>query len=112
MNDMGRIDPMYQFSLDAYIELFSNSIDKSLKHPRLEERIQNLNDYHTFAVYQYTCRGLFERHKLLFSFQMCAKILEAAGKLNLDEYNFFLRGGIVSAWDESFPHQGLPLFQY
>ena len=96
MNDMGRIDPMYQFSLDAYIELFSNSIDKSLKHPRLEERIQYLNDFHTFAVYQYTCRGLFERHKLLFSFQMCAKILEAGGKLNLDEYNFFLRGGIVS----------------
>jgi len=27
---------------------------------------------------------------------MCAKILEAAGKLNVDEYNFFLRGGIVS----------------
>lgn len=96
MNDMGRIDPMYQFSLDAYIELFSNSIDKSLKHPRLEERIQYLNDFHTYAVYQYTCRGLFERHKLLFSFQMCAKILEASGKLNLDEYNFFLRGGIVS----------------
>ena len=95
MNDMGRIDPMYQFSLDAYIELFSNSIEKSLKHPRLEERINYLNDYHTFAVYQYTCRGLFERHKLLFSFQMCAKILEAATKLNLDEYNFFLRGGIV-----------------
>lgn len=95
MNDMGRIDPMYQFSLDSYIELFSNSIDKSLKHPRLEERIQYLNDYHTYAVYQYTCRGLFEKHKLLFSFQMCAKILEASGKLNLDEYNFFLRGGVV-----------------
>lgn len=87
---------MYQFSLDSYIMLFSTSIDKSLKHPRLEERIQYLNDYHTFAVYQYTCRGLFERHKLLFSFQMCAKILEAGAKLNLDEYNFFLRGGVVS----------------
>lgn len=96
MNYMGRIDPMYQFSLDAYTELFSNSIDKSLKHPRLEERINYLNEYHTYAVYQYTCRGLFERHKLLFSFQMCAKIMEAAQKLNLDEYNFFLRGGVVS----------------
>lgn len=53
MNDMGRIDPMYQFSLDSYIELFSNSIDKSLRHPKLEERLQYLNDYHTFAVYQY-----------------------------------------------------------
>jgi hypothetical protein len=26
---------------------------------------------------------------------MCAKILEAAGKLNMDEYQFFLRGGVV-----------------
>ena len=49
----------------------------------------------TFLL-RYTCRGLFERHKLLFSFQMCSKILEAAGKLNMDEYNFFLRGGVVS----------------
>lgn len=45
--------------------------------------------------FRYTCRGLFERHKLLFSFQICTKILESAGKLNMDEYNFFLRGGIV-----------------
>jgi len=27
---------------------------------------------------------------------MCTKILEHAGKLNMDEYNFFLRGGVVS----------------
>jgi dynein heavy chain, axonemal len=26
---------------------------------------------------------------------MCVKILEAAGKLNVDEYQFFLKGGIV-----------------
>jgi dynein heavy chain len=95
LNDMGRIDPMYQFSLDAYIELFNMSIDKSQKSAKLEERIKSLNDHHTYAVYRFTCRGLFERHKLLFSFQMCAKILEAASKLNMEEYNFFLRGGIV-----------------
>ncbi|XP_072544049.1 dynein axonemal heavy chain 2 [Salminus brasiliensis] len=95
LNDMGRIDPMYQFSLDAYIDLFNLSIEKSQRSHKLEERIINLNDYHTYAVYRYTCRGLFERHKLLFSFHMCAKILEAAGKLNMDEYSFFLRGGLV-----------------
>ncbi|XP_039997326.1 dynein heavy chain 2, axonemal [Xiphias gladius] len=95
LNDMGRIDPMYQFSLDAYINLFNLSIEKSKRSHRLEERITNLNDYHTYAVYRYTCRGLFEVHKLLFSFQMCVKILEVAGKLNMDEYNFFLRGGLV-----------------
>ncbi|MCI4377271.1 hypothetical protein PGIGA_G00201730 [Pangasianodon gigas] len=95
LNDMGRIDPMYQFSLDAYIDLFNLSIEKSHRSQKLEERIAQLNDYHTYAVYRYTCRGLFECHKLLFSFHMCAKILEVAGKLNMDEYSFFLRGGLV-----------------
>nr|VZI11206.1 unnamed protein product [Spirometra erinaceieuropaei] len=95
LNDLGSVDPMYQFALDAYIDLFNLSIDKSQRSPRLEDRIANLNDYHTYAVYRYTCRGLFEKHKLLFSFQICIKILEAMGKLNNDEYMFFLRGGIV-----------------
>ncbi|XP_011850123.1 PREDICTED: dynein heavy chain 2, axonemal [Mandrillus leucophaeus] len=95
LNDMGCIDPMYQFSLDAYISLFILSIDKSHRSNKLEDRIDYLNDYHTYAVYRYTCRTLFERHKLLFSFHMCAKILETSGKLNMDEYNFFLRGGVV-----------------
>ena len=48
-----------------------------------------------FPPSRYTCRGLFEHHKLLFAFHMCAKILEMANKINMDEYNFFLRGGVV-----------------
>ena len=62
-----------------------------------EFTLQNLRICFLFLFFRFTCRGLFERHKLLFSFQMCAKILEAAGKLNMDEYNFFLRGGVVSS---------------
>lgn len=42
-----------------------------------------------------TCRGLFEQHKLLFSFHMCVKILDAQGKIIPGEYAFLLRGGIV-----------------
>lgn len=81
---MGRIDPMYQFSLDSYLVLFSNSIDKSPKSQVLEDRITFLNDYHTYAVYKNTCRGLFEMHKLLFSFYMCIKILDNMGKVSTD----------------------------
>jgi len=52
LNDMGAIDPMYQFALDAYTDLYSLSIDKSQRSPKLEERINNLNEYHTYAVYR------------------------------------------------------------
>ncbi|CAI2737419.1 unnamed protein product, partial [Dicrocoelium dendriticum] len=102
LNDLGRIDPMYQFVLDAYIYLFNLGIDKSRRSGKLGDRILHLNDYHTCAVYWYTCRGLFERHKLLFSFQICVNILESAGKLNQEEYNFFLRGGIVLDRENQF----------
>ncbi|XP_072759448.1 dynein axonemal heavy chain 2 [Anoplolepis gracilipes] len=95
LNDMSVIDPMYQFSLAAYNALFMLSIDKSPKTTKLSERIDNLNDYHTYAVYRNTCRGLFEQHKLLFSFHMCVKILDAQGKIIPREYAFLLRGGIV-----------------
>ncbi|XP_026846886.1 dynein heavy chain 2, axonemal [Drosophila persimilis] len=93
--DMSKIDPMYVFSLAAYILLFTHSIERSPRNQLIHERIQNINDYHTYSVYRNTCRGLFERHKLLFSIHMTAKILSNAGKLMEDEYDFILKGGIV-----------------
>ncbi|XP_043512192.1 dynein axonemal heavy chain 2 [Frieseomelitta varia] len=95
LNDMSFIDPMYQFALDAYITLFMLSIEKSSRSTKLFERIENLNEYHTYAFYKNTCRGLFEHHKLLFSFNMCMKILDAQEKVIHSEYAFLLRGGIV-----------------
>lgn len=50
--DMSRIDPMYQFSLDAYIALFTQSIEKSTKNANVTERIAHLNKYHTYSVYR------------------------------------------------------------
>ncbi|KAI4461456.1 dynein heavy chain [Holotrichia oblita] len=95
LNDMGRIDPMYQFALDSYILLFTQSIDRSTKSAVLSDRIIALNEFHTYAVYRNTCRAIFEQHKLLFSFHMCIKILEVQGKVVPSEYNFFLKGGVV-----------------
>ena len=41
------------------------------------------------------CRGLFERHKLLLSLQMCVRILQSASQINNEEWQFFLKGGMV-----------------
>ncbi|TMS23046.1 Dynein heavy chain 2, axonemal [Larimichthys crocea] len=95
LNDMGCIHPMYQFSLDAYINLFNLSIRNSTHCHDLESRIINLNFYHTLAVYKYGCRSVFEVHKLLLTFHMCARMEAVDGSLKMDEYSFFLHGGIV-----------------
>ncbi|XP_008181522.3 dynein heavy chain 2, axonemal [Acyrthosiphon pisum] len=94
INDLDKLNPMYQFSLDFYTELFKNSIKKSNAAEQLIERIDNLNEHHTYAVYENICRGLFERHKLLFSFQICTKILITENKINENEFEFLLNGGI------------------
>lgn len=60
LDDMSRVDPMYQFSLDAYVDLFNMSIDNSrvgsLDVP-VAKRCDDINSYHTLALYKYTCRG-------------------------------------------------------
>jgi dynein heavy chain len=99
MDDMSRVDPMYQFSLDSYVDLFNNSMDNSHMTSldiTSEKRCFEINTYHTLSVYQYTCRALFERHKLLFSFQLCIKIMEAKGDIVEEEYAFFCYGSGLS----------------
>jgi dynein heavy chain, axonemal len=46
----------------------------------------------TRAFYFSICRGLFERDKLLYSFLNATSILRRFNKINVDEWNFFLRG--------------------
>lgn len=84
---------MYQFSLEAYEKLFTMSIDRSAEHAskggmvgNLDDRIVGLNAYHTLAVYKYTCRGLFEKHKLLLSIHIAARVLASMGDFNTQEY--------------------------
>lgn len=72
---------LVQFSLDAYVDLFNASIECSRtgEEEGVADRCDVINKYHTRSVYEYTCRGLFERHKLLFSLQvMTAAIADAA----------------------------------
>jgi dynein heavy chain, axonemal len=116
LNDLARVDPMYQFSLDAYVELFNASILQSRASSSsssssaasqlqvvedsgsggdVHARCSVINNHHTLAVYQYTCRGLFERHKLLFSLQLCLRIMAQAGKVPAEEFTYFLYGGVI-----------------
>merc|ERR1712138_251388 len=87
---------MYQFSLDAYVDLFNQSMDKSRTSPKNitgTERCRQINVAHTLSVYQYTCRGLFERDKLLFALQLCLRIMTSENKVPTQEFDFLCRGG-------------------
>jgi len=53
-----------------------------------------INDI-TRAFYFSICRGLFEKDKLLYSFLNASSILRRNGDIDLDEWNFFLRGSLT-----------------
>jgi len=92
--DLGSVDPMYQYSLEWYINLFLLAIDKAAKSRDQAERLQALNDTFTYVLYQNVCRSLFAKDKLLFSFLLCTQICLDTKVLNAAELRFFLQGSI------------------
>jgi len=93
--EMSNINSMYQYSLNSYLEVFDLSLRKSLPDSILVKRLKNIMDTLTINVYNYACTGLFERHKLLFSFQMTIKIMQADNHLDQEELDFFVKGNIA-----------------
>ncbi|CAF3079436.1 unnamed protein product [Rotaria socialis] len=94
--DLGLIDPMYQFSLRYFTQLFNATIENSTKSEDLNQRLQIILDSTTENIYTNVSRGLFEKDKLIFSFLLCAEILKLEGAINDIEWNFLLRGGLVT----------------
>ncbi|XP_036382121.1 dynein heavy chain 10, axonemal [Megalops cyprinoides] len=92
--EMALVNTMYQYSLASYLEVFDFSLRKSLPDSVLSKRLKNIMDTLTYNVYNYGCTGLFERHKLLFSFNMTIKMEQPEGRAPQEELDFFLKGNL------------------
>ena len=92
MTGLSNISEMYEYSLSSYLEVFKKSLETAKKDQILQNRLRNIITTLTMRVYDFTCMGIFERHKLMFSFQMTSMILDVAGRLNHEEQEFFLKG--------------------
>ena len=83
---------MYQNSLQWFQSLFQNAVKDSQPSADPVERTQTLNSFFTLALYENVCRGLFEEHKLLFSFLLTVKILFGDNLIDIAEWRYFLAG--------------------
>eukprot|EP01135_Chromosphaera_perkinsii_P003004 Nk52_evm26s232 gene=Nk52_evmTU26s232 len=124
ISDLANIDPMYQYSLPWFVNLFVNGINNADKSTDVEERIANINEYFTFSLYTNVCRSLFEKHKMLFAFLLCVRILMNRNMIDMEEWSFLLSGGAIKqeipnpdpswvnarAWNELMALNELPNF--
>ena len=92
MADLAGIDSMYQFSLQAFSRLYNLRVEQCPSGESLEERLSLLIDDITLSLYKNVCRGLFEKHKLLFSFMMSAQIQRHSREILPEEWQVFLLG--------------------
>lgn len=95
ISDMANVDPMYQYSLEWFINLYISSIQKAENFRLIEKRVQSLINAFTFDLYSNITRSLFEKDKLLFSFLLCCKIMIHHEKLHVHDFLFLLTGGVV-----------------
>ena len=108
ISDLANIDPMYQYSLPFFVSLFLSAIEKAEKSDDLEVRIENLNDTFRYTLYCNICRSLFEKHKTLFSFLLCMRLLLASDEADYDDYRFLLTGGVSLEDPPAIPEKWVP----
>ena len=72
--EMSKVNVMYQTALRQFLMLYDDSISKAKPTHLIEKRIANIEDHLTKSVWRYTSRGLYEKHKFLFTLLLALKI--------------------------------------
>ena len=76
MSGLSAISSMYEYSLSSFLVVFNNALKQAKQDNVLTQRLKFIRDKLTYLVYEFVCMGIFERHKLMFSFQMTTMIME------------------------------------
>ncbi|CAK8694647.1 unnamed protein product [Clavelina lepadiformis] len=91
LNDLNKIHPMYQFSLKSFSIVFEKAVQKAEADDNLKNRVKNLINSITYSAFLYTSRGLFEKHKIIFTAQVAFQVLLVQRLINPIELDFLLR---------------------
>ena len=95
IDQLCKIDHMYQYSLAAFMVVFNKALAKAERPPDpsdVEQRVANVSKSITQSVFAYVARGLFERHKLILSALICFAILVKGNEIDRRQLDFLLRG--------------------
>ncbi|KAH7817501.1 dynein haevy chain 5, inner dynein arm 1 alpha [Monocercomonoides exilis] len=94
MSSLSSVSSMCEYSLDAFRDIFIQSIKQAQRSDDLFKRLKNIIEVVTDNVFNYVCLGLFERFRLMFAFQMTLKIMEQQNMTRDSQLHFFLKGSL------------------
>ncbi len=96
INDLGNIEPTYQWSLEFYIRLFLQSI-QMIKEMAIEknQKVDKIIEQFQLLLYESICRSLLEKDKIIFSFLLCLKIMETEKKISSEEVAIFFKNNFI-----------------
>ncbi|XP_032594376.1 dynein axonemal heavy chain 6 [Drosophila grimshawi] len=100
---LAEIDPMYQYSLKYFTQIFCNVLRNDHPVMTVERRISTLMVDELKAVYDNISRGLFENHKLIFSFLLALSVERQEGRVTEDEFGFLTRGPLGTIRSKNQP---------
>ena len=94
--EMTKVNVMYQTALRQFLNLYDDAISKSKPTHIIEKRIVNIEDYLTKSVWKYNSRGLYEKHKFLFTLLLALKIDLSTEKITYQaEWGILIGPGTV-----------------
>jgi dynein heavy chain len=88
--DLCNVEPMYQYSLEWFYNIYENSIATAEKDNSKARRLQALQSQFIKLLFEKTCDSLFEKDKLMFSLLLCFKSMEVDNDLNQEEKQLLL----------------------
>ncbi|XP_037831220.1 dynein heavy chain 1, axonemal isoform X2 [Kryptolebias marmoratus] len=94
VSELSNIDPTYQYSLEWFLGIFMAAVANSDTADTIEKRIANIKEFFTFSLYSSVCRSLFEKHKLMFAFLLCARVMMNENKVDMAEWGYLLSGAV------------------
>jgi len=104
INLLNVIDHMYQYSLGAFNYVFSKALEKASPSESLGERCEFLLDSVTYTCFSFVTRGLFEKHRLIFSTMLAIKVLQARDELSAEHVDYLIK--MPKAFDKENPLGG------
>uniref|UniRef100_A0A3B1IPW2 Uncharacterized protein n=1 Tax=Astyanax mexicanus TaxID=7994 RepID=A0A3B1IPW2_ASTMX len=97
ISDLANIEPMYQYSLTWFINLYLQSIAQSPPSDHLPTRISSVLQHFTVSVYRNVCRSLFEKENKAAVLRCSMHRRHHAGKGQVNDlvWRFLLTGGVA-----------------